>query len=376
MKNSVLAGLRPAEFMRRYWQRMPLLSRAALTHFANAITRDELFELASRDDIESRLITRVKGTLRVRDGPFERQELTKLPRRNWTLLVQGVDRAHGKAARLLQAFAFIPYARLDDVMVSYAAPGGGVGPHFDSYDVFLVQGMGTRRWQISRQRNLDLVPNAPLKLLKTFVPEREWTVAPGDVLYLPPNCAHDGVALDESITYSVGFRAPSAEELGARFLDFLQDRLALEGRYADPNLHATQQPGRIPPPLLDQYAQILTRIRWSKEDVAEFAGLYLTEPAANVVFDRARRPLSFAAFARRARVCGLHLALPTRMLFDDKRVFMNGETVVPQRRARRALAGLADTRELGAPLELDAGTWRLLYEWYSAGYIETGPLPV
>lgn len=358
--------------MRRHWQKTPLFCPAALTEFANAVTRDELFELASREDIESRLVTRAKDRWRVRDGPFDERELTALPRRGWTLLVQGVDRAHRKAARLMQAFAFIPYARLDDVMVSYAAPGGGVGPHFDSYDVFLVQGTGRRRWQVSKQRDLELVPDAPLKLLQNFVPQREWTVAPGDVLYLPPNCAHDGVAVDECITYSVGFRAPSTQELGARFLDFLQDRLALTGRYADPQLKATTQPGRIPRPLLDQYASMLAGLSWSKDDVAEFAGRFLTEPAANVVFDRPKRPLSSAAFARRASASNVRLALASRMLVEGKRVFMNGEALVPKAPARTTLCRLADTRALAAPRKLDAETWRLLYEWYTAGYIEIG----
>lgn len=376
MKKVFLADLSPAEFMRRHWQKTPLLSRAALTQFANAVTRDELFDLASRDDIESRLITRVKGSWRVRDGPFERRELKKLPGRGWTLLVQGVDRVHGGAAKLRQTFAFIPYARFDDVMVSYAAPGGGVGPHFDSYDVFLVQGTGKRRWRISRQRDLDLVPDAPLKLLRNFVAEREWTVAPGDVLYLPPNCAHDGVAISECMTYSIGFRAPSEQELCARFLDFLQDRLALEGHYKDPHLEATPRAGRMPQALLDRYAAILTRLNWSKEDVAQFAGHSLTEPAPGVVFHRRTRALSAAAFARRAHASGVRLAFSSRMLVDSKRVFMNGEAIKPGPRARRALGQLADARELEAPLELDDETWRLLYEWYGAGYIETGSTPI
>jgi 50S ribosomal protein L16 3-hydroxylase len=376
MKKSVLAGVRPAEFMRRHWQKAPLLCRAALTEFANAVTRDELFELASRDEVESRLVTRVKGRWRVRDGPFDTRELMKLPRRDWTLLVQGVDRAHRKAARLLQAFAFIPYARLDDVMVSYAAPGGGVGPHFDSYDVFLVQGTGTRKWRVSTQRDLDLVPGAPLKLLQNFVPQDEWTVMPGDVLYLPPACAHDGIALDECITYSVGFRAPPAEELGARFLEFLQDRLALEGRYADPQLEATRRPGRIPASLLDQYTHILARLSWSKDDVAQFAGQYLTEPAENVVFSRPRRALSATAFTNRVSASGVRLALASRMLVDDRRVFINGEAFRPQLEARRTLGRLADARELVPPLELDPETSQLLYQWYGAGYIETGSTPV
>ena len=372
MKKSFLAGLSPAEFLRRHWQKKPLLARAALSEYAGAITREELFELASRDEMEARIVTRARGQFRVRHGPFAPADLKRLPRTGWTLLVQGVDQAHREAARLLQTFAFIGQARLDDVMVSYAAPGGGVGPHFDSYDVFLVQGSGARRWQVSSQRDLDLVPGAPLKLLRDFRPEHEWTVGAGDVLYLPPSHAHDGVALDECITYSVGFRAPAAQELGLGFLEFLQDRLELPGRYADPDLEPTQRPGRIPPAMLTRIARTLDPLRWREGDVAEFVGRYLTEPKANVVFERPRRRLARAQFARRAGASGVRLARSSRMLFHGALLFMNGEATKVRPRAAGVLARLADARELPPPLGLEPQALQLLYDWYSAGYIELG----
>ncbi|HYH40733.1 MAG TPA: cupin domain-containing protein, partial [Burkholderiales bacterium] len=367
-----LAGLSPVEFLGRHWQKKLLLARAALNEYAGAITRDELFELASRDDMESRIVTRTRGELRVSHGPFAASDFKRLPRAGWTLLVQGVDQAHREASRLLQAFAFIGHARLDDVMVSYAAPGGGVGPHFDSYDVFLVQGSGTRRWQVSTQPDLDLVPGAPLKLLRDFKPEREWTLVAGDVLYLPPNCAHDGVALDECITYSVGFRAPGAQELAVSFLEFLEDRLELPGRYADPGLEPTEHPGRIPADMLERISRTLDQLRWQESDVAEFVGRYQTEPKSNVVFRRPRRKLGPARFAQRAAASGVRLAPASRMLFHDARLFMNGEAVEARPRAARVLAKLADARELAPPLALDPQALQLLYDWYSAGYIEVG----
>lgn len=372
MKKSFLAGLSPADFLRRHWQKKPLLARAALSEYAGAITREELFELASRDEMEARLVTRARGQFRIRHGPFTPTDFKRLPRTGWTLLVQGVDQAHREAARLLQRFAFIGQARLDDVMVSYAAPGGGVGPHFDSYDVFLVQGSGERRWQVSRQHDLDLVPGAPLKLLRDFRPEVEWTVGPGDVLYLPPSHAHDGVALDECITYSVGFRAPAAQELGLRFLEFLQDRLELPGRYADPDLEPTQRPGRIPPAMLTRIARTLDPLRWREDDVTAFVGRYLTEPKANVVFERPRRKLPRAQFARRAGASGVRLALSSRMLFHGAVLFMNGEAAKVRQRAAGVLARLADARELSPPLGLEPQALQLLYDWYCAGYIELG----
>jgi 50S ribosomal protein L16 3-hydroxylase len=375
MKKSFLAGLSPAEFLRRHWQKNPLLARGALSEYADAITREELFELASREDMESRIVTSARNVYKVRHGPFTRGDLERLPRTGWTLLVQGVERAHRAAARLLQLFAFIGHARLDDVMVSYAAPGGGVGPHFDSYDVFLVQGSGERRWRVGAQRDLDLVQGAPLKLLSNFRPEHEWTLGAGDVLYLPPDWAHDGVALGDCMTYSIGFRAPGAQELGSRFLDFLQDRLDLDGRYTDPGLEPAQHPGRIPREMLTRSARMLGALRWRDEDVAEFMGCYLTEPKANVVFERPRRKLAPARFATRAADSGVRLALPSRMLFDDSRLFMNGEAAEARPRAARLLAKLADARELRPPLALDDEARRLLYAWYSAGYIELGSNP-
>jgi len=372
MKKRFLAGLSHAEFLRRHWQKKPLFAPAALREYAGAITREQLFELALQNEIESRIVIRTRGRWQVRHGPFRRSALERLPRSGWTLLVQGVDHALAPAARLLRQFDFLPSARIDDVMVSYAAPGGGVGPHFDSYDVFLVQGAGERRWRVSAQRDLRLVPDAPLKLISRFSPDREWTAAPGDVLYLPPEWPHDGVALGECITCSVGFRAPADQELASRFLDFLQDRLALEGRYADPDLEPARRPGRIPQALVTHSARTLERLRWSAADVAEFTGRYLSEPKPDVIFHRPKRRLGSAQFVRRARARGIALAAASRMLFHGKRLFMNGEAATPGIAAARALTRLADARELRPPLELDAQAWRLLYDWYAAGYIDFG----
>jgi 50S ribosomal protein L16 3-hydroxylase len=369
MKKSFLAGLSHAEFLRRHWQKRPLLARNALRSHAAAVTRHQLFELAGRDGVESRIVTHTRGRWQVRHGPFGRAEIRRLPRSGWTLLVQGVDLELMAAARLLREFAFVPYARLDDVMVSYAAPGGGVGPHFDSYDVFLVQGCGERRWRMSRQQDLDVVADAPLRILQRFSPEREWTVGPGDVLYLPPRCAHEGIALSECITYSIGFRALDAQELGRRFLDFQQDRLALEGRYADPGLAPTRNPGRIPAALLDWSARTLASLRWSQRNVAEFIGLALSEPKPTVVFERPAPRLTPAAFAREIERRGVELALSSRMLYRDRNIFINGERVRAGTAVARTLAKLADARELAPPLHLGAAGRQLLYDWYLAGYI-------
>jgi 50S ribosomal protein L16 3-hydroxylase len=374
MKKRFLAGLTSSQFMRRHWQKQALLAPRALVEYANTVGRDELFDLARRDDVESRIVTNVGRRWQVEHGPFARRRLTRLPRSGWTLLVQGVDQIVPGAARLLREFAFIPYARIDDVMVSYAAPGGGVGPHFDSYDVFLLQGAGERRWQVSRQRDLTLV-DAPLKILKRFVAEREWIVGPGDLLYLPPKFAHDGVAIGECITYSIGFRAPSAPELGQHFLDYLQDRLDLEGMYEDPDLHSTRAPGRLPREMVERAASMLDALRWTRGDVERFMGAYLTEPKTNVVFARAAKGQTLARFAQRAARAGLRLALPTRMLTSGADVFINGESHRATRKHRQLFALLANSRRLPSPVHADEATLRLLYDWYRAGYIEVGADP-
>lgn len=367
-----LAGLSAGEFLRRYWQKKPLLACGALPDCARWVQRDALFELAAREDVESRLVSRNGDRWRVRHGPFARRFLSRLPRAGWTLLVQGVDRVLPSVQQLSQRFAFIPYARLDDVMVSYAPPGGGVGPHFDSYDVFLVQGEGRRRWRISLQRDLSLVDDAPLRILRRFRPSREWVLNPGDLLYLPPRCAHDGVAVGPCITYSVGFRAPDAQKLGVRFMEFLQDHIQLEGTYSDPDLRPERRPARLPDDMVRKVRGMLSRIRWSGEDITHFLGCYLSEPKDQVVFARPYRPLPERAFATQAARRGVRLVPQTRMLFRANTIFMNGEAHPVSAPAARLLSQLADRRSLPPLRRADRESAGLLYQWYRAGYITLG----
>jgi 50S ribosomal protein L16 3-hydroxylase len=215
---ALLGGLTPATFMKRHWQKKPLLVRGAIDAFQPLLARGELFELAQRDEVESRLVARSGSRWQFRRGPFRRRALPPLARPNWTLLVQGVDLHDARAHELLSQFRFVPQARLDDLMISYASDGGGVGPHFDSYDVFLLQAQGRRRWRIGRQDDLSLVPGLPLKILANFVPQEEYVLEPGDLLYLPPRYAHDGIAQGECQTYSIGFRAPARGELARGLL--------------------------------------------------------------------------------------------------------------------------------------------------------------
>jgi 50S ribosomal protein L16 3-hydroxylase len=373
MTKTPLGSLKLAEFLRRHWQKRPLLVRNALPECSRIAQRDAIFGLAAHEDLESRLVERRGRRWRVRHGPFDPRALARLPRSGWTLLVQGVETALPAARALLDRFSFIPHARLDDVMVSYAPAGGGVGPHFDDYDVFLVQGEGRRRWRVSRQRDLELVPGAPLKILRRFRPAREWVLGPGDLLYLPPRCAHDGVALRGGcVTFSVGFRAPAAQELGARFLDYLQDRLRLPGIYSDPGLKPQRRPGRLGDDMVRGAGKFLQRIRWRDADVVRFLGCHLTEPKAHVMFARPRRPLPQHAFAAGVAHRGIRLAAPTRMLFRGRTLFINGEAIPAGAAAARLLSRLADRRSLPPQPRPGREAAQLLYQWYRSGYIILG----
>jgi len=358
------------QFLRRFWQKRPLLMRDALPQCTGLVGRKLLFDLAMRDDLESRLVGRDRGRWRVRYGPFTRRELGRLPASGWTLLVQGIDRVLPAARELLERFRFIPRARLDDVMVSYAPPSGGVGPHFDSYDVFLLQLHGARRWRVSPQRDLSLIENAPLRILRRFRASREWVVHPGDLLYLPPRYAHDGVAVTDCITCSIGFRAPGAQELGTRFLEYLQEQIKLTGIYEDPELRRQRHPAELGDAMMKKLRRLLDEVHWSSTDIERFLGCYLSEPKPNVVFVRPRRPLTAAVFARRAARDGVRLALPTRLLFRNGTFFINGEACPARPRAARTLRQLADQGRLLAGKTGGRESAHWLYQWYRAGYLE------
>jgi 50S ribosomal protein L16 3-hydroxylase len=365
-------GFPAARFLARHWQRRPLLVRAAFPAFSGLFTRAQLFALALRDDVESRLVERTRGRYTLAHGPFRAADLRRLPPRNWTLLVQGVNLVDREADALLRRFAFLPYARLDDLMVSYAAPGGGVGPHFDSYDVFLLQGFGRRRWRYGAQRDLTLRPGLPVKVLQRFAPTHDSVLEPGDMLYLPPRYAHDGVAVDACTTYSIGFRAPAYQELAEAFLDYLRDRVELPGRYGDAGAQPTRHPARLDDALVARMGAPLARVRWRARVVARFLGAYLSEPKPHVVFDEPARPLSLPAFAARAARRGVRLDPRAQVLYDARELYVNGDVLAPPPGTRAALRRLADARALdGATLAAaPAFLLAVLHDWYSHGFLE------
>jgi 50S ribosomal protein L16 3-hydroxylase len=332
---------------------------------------EALIALACRDDVESRLVLRERGQWSLAHGPFAKRDFRGLPRSNWTLLVQGVNLVHPDADALLRRFAFIPWARLDDLMVSYATPGGGVGPHFDSYDVFLLQGFGRRHWRFGQQKDLSLVAGRPLKILRRFTPRYDEVLAPGDMLYLPPHYAHDGVAVDACTTYSIGFRAASHEELAQAFLDFLRDDFALPGRYADPDLRATRTPARIDPAMRRRVAATLSQVRWTERTTARFLGTYLSEPKPTVRFAQPGTPLPPAGFAARIAKRGLALDPATQILYDNVSFYVNGEAIVVESAGVAALRLLANRRALPARecAALTPPALALLHRWYRHGFL-------
>jgi 50S ribosomal protein L16 3-hydroxylase len=361
-----------ARFLREHWQKRPLLVRGAFPAFADPLSAQEVLALAQSPDAESRVVKRAGPYWSLTHGPFSRAELERHPRKDWTVLVQDTNHFSDRAAALLARFSFVPHARVDDLMVSYAVPGGTVGPHVDSYDVFLIQGMGRRRWQVSRQRDLAFVPGLDLRILARFKPEQEWVLEPGDMLYLPPDMAHYGIAESECLTWSVGFRAPSDAELAAGFLDHLGERIDLGGRYADPDLAQTRNAGKIPPALIGHVARTLERIRWRPRDAMEFAGRFLSEPKSHVYFTPRAKPLSRERFETAAGRRGLVLDRRARLLYARGLFFINGESLAARGPCATWLRKLADSRNLASLAGAPASFLDLAHEWHARGLLHLG----
>ena len=371
---SLLGGLSAEEFLADYWQKKPLLVRQAIPGFTGLLDADELAGLACEDSALSRLVVEKIGPegsrWQLRQGPVGARDFRKLPDSHWSLLVQEVNHFLPEAWDLLMRFAFIPFARLEDLMVSYAAPQGSVGAHFDSYDVFLLQGQGRREWRISAQTDLTLIEDAPLKLLKNFQAEHSWVLEPGDMLYLPPRIAHHGIAQDACMTYSIGFRAPSRAELLGGFLDYLHEQLQPEGLYSDPDLALQAHPAELSEFTLDRSRTMLDALRWDEAMFEDFLGRFLTEPRPHVLFDPPAKPLNLSTFAKALESSGhIELALPSRLLYRGQRFFMNGEAVAISPADAGSFTSLANQRRLALPARLDRESIDILHAWHRAGFI-------
>jgi 50S ribosomal protein L16 3-hydroxylase len=363
---TLLGGLSPQVFMRRHWQKKPLLVRQALPGVQAPLPRAALFELATRDSIEARLVVQHEGAWTVRPGPLPRRALPPARQPGWTLLVQGLDLHLPAARELLARFRFVPEARLDDLMLSWASNGGGVGPHLDSYDVFLIQVQGRRRWRVGRVADRSLVAGAPLKMLQHFEPEHDWLLEPGDMLYLPPQWGHDGVAEGECMTASVGFRAPSADGLARELLQRLSERDERDDRqgprYRDAQQPATATPGALPPRMQVFARQALERLLAERGAVERALGEVLSEPKPLVWFE---------AGAGWAPGQAVRLDAKTRMLYDTRQVFINGEAFDASGRDARLMQRLADRRGLTARdcAALSGNARELLAQWAHDGWL-------
>lgn len=354
--------------MRDYWQKKPLLIRRAIPDFQELLSHNDLIQLAGQEVVQSRLISQRNDHWIVKHGPLDVQNILgkKGP---WTLLVHDVNHYYTWARDLLLKFRFIPYARLDDLMISYATKGGGIGPHIDSYDVFLLQGQGAKRWQISSQQDTELIEDAPLKILRQFVPEQEWVLESGDMLYLPPNYAHHGVAENNCMTYSIGFRAPSYQELMVQFLIYMQDHLNAEGWYRDPDLQLPVNPAIISSAMFRQTKRIINNIKWRDIDIENFLGIFLTEPKPHVFFSPSDNFLSQKKFSLQVKNVGVQLDLKSRLLVKKNKLFINGECYQMSSRIRSVLKRFAAEQKIAPCSTLDQEVIELLYQWYKHGYI-------
>jgi 50S ribosomal protein L16 3-hydroxylase len=320
------------EFLSRYWQKQPVLFKQAYPGFNSWVSGDELAGMSLEPEVESRIVTCKGKKYTLSHGPFSEITYDKLGKKNWTLLVQGVDHWLPEVQELREHFSFIPNWRIDDVMVSFAAPGGGVGPHTDSYDVFLLQGEGTRIWELGSKQepDPDLDPKAPLKIVRGFKPSVSYTLEPGDMLYVPPHWVHNGIAVTAGQTYSIGFRSPSAHDIGVAIAGKLLQSLSPETLYTDAGRKATREPGEISE---SDWQAMLTQFDIKavlSEQPQPWLGEILTAPKPHVSFEQHRSSVAKIESALREKSTYLVRAGATKVAFASRSdlcwLFVNGQS--------------------------------------------------
>ncbi len=372
---ALLNQLTPTQFLAEYWQKKPLLIRQAIPNFQGLLDGNDLAGLACEEEAQSRLVRFSDGQWHAEQGPFDEDDFSNLPEHDWTLLVQGVNHFLPEADALLRQFKFIPYARLDDLMVSYAPKGGGVGPHFDSYDVFLLQGSGERRWKVSHQSDKSFIEGAPLRILKQFACDEEWVLEPGDMLYLPPQLAHWGIAeTDDCMTYSIGFRAPKTSELAMGYLEEMQSNLGSNSAedilYQDADLGMTEAPAEVSQGMVDKVHGMLTQMSWQRELIGPFLARYLSEPKPHIYFEPNPK-LSLKQFEQAICKHGIHLDLKSQLLYWQNTFYLNGEVVCLENNLDNvdSLSRLANMRTLEAQsIKQMPDLLHWLFDCYLAGY--------
>jgi 50S ribosomal protein L16 3-hydroxylase len=374
-----LGAMPVRSFVARYWQKQAVCLRQAIDGFASPVTAAQLFALARDPDVESRLVSAFAGRWQVRHGPFAASALPARSRPRWTLLVQGVDQHDAAVSALAARFRFLPAARFDDVMISYATDRGGVGPHVDQYDVFLLQAQGRRRWRVARNFDARLRAGLPLRVLAHFRHEEEWVLEPGDLLYLPPGVAHEGVAMGECVTISIGFRLPPLQEVAEAWSERQARVLPLSGRLADGSRWPTRSPARLPTSMVDAALRQLRRGLPSRVEMRRTLLENLSEPKPTVFFTAPRPALGLARFRQAARLRGLRLDLRSRLLYEAGDFAINGELQVTPPAGRRWLRHLANQNRLSArmlaaikPDQADE-FFSIVHNWYRYGWLHLAP---
>jgi 50S ribosomal protein L16 3-hydroxylase len=347
-KNHILGKISVDVFLKKYWQKKPLLIRDAIKNFKSPITEKDLFRIAQNENVISRLIKFKRDIWQVKYGPFKKSDLPKKINTSWTMLVQNINHHVPFAESFLNLFKFIPYARLDDLMVSFATKKGSVGPHFDSYDVFLFQAKGEREWKISEQKKFSLDKKSAIKIITNFKAKNTWVLKPGDLLYLPPNVGHWGISQsNDCLTYSIGFRAPGTFEIQSKFLDFIQDNLITikNDLYKDPNLNLQKNPAEINSNMMKKIHHIINRLRWNTNSINTFIGQLLTEPIEGAIFETSKS-MTLEIFKKDLVRKPLKLNPKTRMLFIKNNFYINGEIIETDKKSIMYLKQLANDREV------------------------------
>ena len=375
-KNHILGKTSVDVFLKKYWQKKPLLIRNAIENFQSPITEKDLFKIAQNEEAISRLIEFKKNLWQMKYGPFKKSDFTKQKNAPWTVLVQNMNHHFSFADSFLNFFKFIPYARLDDLMVSYATKKGSVGPHFDSYDVFLFQAKGEREWRVSEQKEFTLDKKSAIKIITNFKSKNSWVLKPGDMLYLPPNIGHWGISLsDDCLTYSVGFRAPGTFEIQSKFLDFIQDNLSINKNdlYKDPNLKSQKNPAEINSNMISKFQQIVNQLRWNKNTINTFIGQLLSEPIETAIF-QPPKPISLEIFKKNLSKKILILNPKTRMLFIKNSFYMNGELIEADKKSALHLRRLAKDRKISFKSAIDKKDLNalgiILLPLYLSGFVD------
>ncbi|WP_069383482.1 cupin domain-containing protein [Halomonas caseinilytica] len=361
---TMLGGLSATDFLRDYWQQQPLLIRGAFPDIESPLSPDELAGLACEDNVEARLVEEhgPEGPWQVSHGPFDEATFARLPERDWTLLVQAVDHYVPEVAELLEYFDFLPRWRLDDIMISYAPPGGSVGPHVDQYDVFLLQASGQRHWQLGGRvpEDAPIIAGIDLRILERFEvqPGQDWVLEPGDMLYLPPGWAHHGVSQsDDCLTFSVGFRAPSADEAITSFADYLGEQLPASHRYADAGMEPPEDPAQLDDASLARMRALILETLDDPAQMAQWFGRVMTQPkyVDQLVPNETPTEEDELVAALQAGEC-LERSLGSRFAWralDDERatLFVDGDGIDCPAALARELAGTAmlDARLLDYP---------------------------